>query len=239
MEVRPGWIVRFHPETGETFRVHHANPLFREELDEFIASCTPGMTLIDVGAHYGVFTLAALHYGGPDARVIAVDPSPAAQALLATNLDLNGVASRVTRLETALGASSASIRVLNAGGGRQHQMVRAPEGRTDATEVKTRTLDEVARESRRRITHLKIDVEGFEQQVLEGATHVLSEHRPLLTLEVHPALLAHLGASGQAVIDLVQHFGYGGTCLDSNGMQIPMADAASGYVNRLALKPTH
>ena len=239
LEVRPGWTVSFHPETGETFRVHHHDPIFRDELNEFIASCTPGMTLIDVGAHYGVFTLAALHFGGPDAHVIAVDPSPAAQALLSVNLALNGVSSRVTRLETAVGASTASIRVLAAGGGRQHQMVRAPEGRSDATEISTRTLDDVARQSSRRITHLKIDVEGFEQQVLEGATQVLSEHRPILTLEVHPALLAHLGASGQGVLDLVQRFGYGGTCLDSNGRQLPLADAAHGYVNRLALKPLH
>lgn len=239
LEVRPGWNVRFHPETGEAFRVHHSNPIFRDELNEFIASCTPGMTLIDVGAHYGVFTLAALRFGGPDAHVIAVDPSPGAQALLRINLDLNGVSSRVTRLETALGASSQSIRVLPAGSGGQHQMVRAHEHRADATEITTRTLDDVATESGRRITHLKIDVEGFEQQVLEGATQVLSEHRPLLTLELHPALLAHLGASGQDVLDLVRHFGYGGTCLDSNGAQIPMADAATGYVNRLALRPLH
>lgn len=236
MEVRRGWTVRFHPETGEAFRVHHSNPIFRDELDEFIASCTPGMTLIDVGAHYGVFTLAALHFGGPDAHVIAVDPSPAAQALLKTNLDLNGLASRVTRLEAALGASSEPLRVLTAGGARQHQMVRAPEGRADATEIRTRTLDDVARESGRRITHVKIDVEGFEQQVLEGATLVLSEHRPVLTLEIHPALLAHLGASAQGVLDLVQRFGYGGTCLDSNGTRVPLADAATGYVNRLALR---
>lgn len=237
LEVRPGWTVRFHPETGDAFRAHHSNPIFREELDEFVNSCTPGMTLIDVGAHYGVFTLAALHYGGPDAHVIAVDPSPEAQALLAINLELNAVSSRATRLECALAASSQSIRVLTAGGGRQHQMVRAPHDRSDAIVLATRTLDDVARESGRRITHLKIDVEGFEQQVLEGASTVLSEHRPFLTLELHPALLAHLGDSGQRVLDLVHCFGYSGTCLDSNGRQIPMAAAASGYVNRLALRP--
>ena len=49
-----------------------------EELDSFIAHCRRGMVLFDVGAHFGVFSLAALHYGGPDAIAVAVDPSPAA-----------------------------------------------------------------------------------------------------------------------------------------------------------------
>ena len=58
--------------------------------------CTPGMVLFDLGAHFGLFSLAALHYGGANAQAVAIDASPVAERLIRIQAALNGVAERVT-----------------------------------------------------------------------------------------------------------------------------------------------
>ena len=65
-----------HPVSLSALVGHTDSEETRLEMDGFIRRCTPGMVLVDVGDHYGMFTLTALHYGGASARVVAVDPSP-------------------------------------------------------------------------------------------------------------------------------------------------------------------
>src|SRR5690348_11200924 len=45
------------------------------ELDQFIASCTPGMQYLNCGAHLGIFAITAAHYGGETARCYGFEPS--------------------------------------------------------------------------------------------------------------------------------------------------------------------
>jgi len=71
--LRAGWSVRAHPAARRAFGIPQSDPSQIAELDAFIASCCPGMMLFDIGAHFGLFSFAALHYGGPTARAVAVD----------------------------------------------------------------------------------------------------------------------------------------------------------------------
>lgn len=83
LEIRPGWVLRAHPLAVRCVYMSQIRDLEqRAELDAFLARCSPGMQLLDVGCHFGVFSLAALHYGGPTARAVAVDPSHTATTML-------------------------------------------------------------------------------------------------------------------------------------------------------------
>ena len=73
--VREGWTVRCHPISARQFALFRTDDALRQELTSFVAHCRPGMRLLDVGASHGLFSLAALHFGGQTARVVAVDPS--------------------------------------------------------------------------------------------------------------------------------------------------------------------
>ena len=98
LEMRPGWELRAHPLAARcAYEPLRQDPEQRSELDSFIAACTPGMRLLDVGAHFGVFSLAALHYGGPTATAVAVDPSGTAAHMLTVHANLNGFSDRLTR----------------------------------------------------------------------------------------------------------------------------------------------
>lgn len=203
----PEWTVRAHPEAVHAFRIHAGDPLYRRELQTFMSACTPGMHLIDVGASFGVFTLAALHYGGADARVTAVEPSPSARRILTANLDAAGVASRVHIVSEALSTpDAATVAVLPTGAGQAHMMVRGASGRPDVTPVRATTLDAIAEEHPP--THVKIDVEGFEQEVLRGATQTLRRDRPVVFLELHCGLLRQLGEDPAACLSLLRECEY-------------------------------
>jgi len=235
LDVSKGWTVRVHPATEAAFRGHRDEPEYRQELSRFAAICTPGMTLIDVGANYGVFTLAALHYGGPTATVIAIDPSPTAQKYLATNLALNGVASRVEQRVEALSDQSRQIALLPTGSGQAHMMMRGVAGRPDTTTVAAQTLDDVAEAAGRPITHVKIDVEGFEGQVLRGGRTMIEQQRPRVTLELHNWMLRDLGDSPDEVTAVLQSAGYQAT--DLTGQPVSWHAATKPPIARLTCLP--
>ena len=72
LELVPGWNLRCHPMCVEEFRAFEQDAEQRQELLSFTHLCEPGMRFMDVGAHWGVFTLAALHFGGAEARCLDI-----------------------------------------------------------------------------------------------------------------------------------------------------------------------
>lgn len=215
------WTVRAHPQARHALRIHAIDPGYQRELQAFIAACTPGMRLLDVGASYGVFTLAALHYGGPAARVTAVEPSDAARRILEINLAAAGAADRATVMRVALAApDAATLPLLTTGAGQAHMLVRGAAGRRDATAVAATTLDAVAAPFAP--THVKIDVEGFERDVLKGAMDTLRRDRPVVFLELHCAMLRELGEDPAECLAILRACGY--TRIEMDGA--PAGDAA-------------
>lgn len=208
--LRPDWPVRCHPAAlRRAFLPALADPEQALELSSFIAACSPGMRLFDVGAHFGLFTLAALHYGGSDARAVAVDPSPGATRMLRIHANINGIADRVTVVEAAIGArvgqtNLVPVGVIAAG----YYAPPEPGSGTEATAVSALTMDALA-ERHRWPTHVKIDVEGFEADVLAGAQAVLS-HRsaPALFIELHNQMVRERGADPDRTLEFLAAAGY-------------------------------
>lgn len=55
---------------------------------------------------------------------------------------------------------------------------------------------------------IKVDVDGWELRVLEGATSILDDYRPLMICELGPAQLAKLGESPEQVLNIIEEFDY-------------------------------
>jgi len=135
---------------------------------------TPGDLFVDVGANIGIYSILAAERG---ARVIAVEPDPDTAARLQSNADLNGYSIEVLECALAEHLSRESFTV-----GLDCLNHLADPGPSGVRQVEVRTLDDIIGESR--VRGVKIDVEGAELRVLQGAERALGEHRiDLLQIE--------------------------------------------------------
>jgi FkbM family methyltransferase len=195
--MRPGWEIACHPESLTVFERLRSLPEQCRELDGFIGHCTPGMSFVDIGAHYGLFTLAALHYGDPEARVYGVEPSQVPFRVLKENVRLSGAESRVELFNMAIGQTD---------GG--YFLIASDRDRPDVTRVPQWTLGRLFSTIGRAPTHLKIDIEGFEAEAIEGSLEALRKHRPLLFLEVHVGMLRARKRDPEHVLAMLRECGY-------------------------------
>jgi FkbM family methyltransferase len=208
VEMRKGWELRCHPICKESFLVFGQDHAQLAELDQFVRYCTEPMRLLDVGSHWGVFTLAALKYGGNKSQILCVEPSPSAIKILNINVQLNAPLAVVTVAEAAAGAQDGSVQMLTTGAGGDDYLVVPFASRRDTVAIRQVTLNNVCAEHRFRPSHVKIDVEGFEEDALKGSLSILRECRPIIFLELHGDLIRRRGAEATSVLALLRGAGY-------------------------------
>jgi FkbM family methyltransferase len=136
----------------------------------------PGRILVDAGANDGGFTQFIVD-STKNMSVISVEPVPATYRRLEARFRGNA---RVTTLNTALGSEAGELTLFDHpdSDGTEHATAfpstEVGEPNATAITVKLETLDNVLREMADRICFVKIDVEGYEFNVLRGATDLLA-----------------------------------------------------------------
>lgn len=234
--MRPDWDLRCHPICEPELRVFQEDISQKREMDEFISRCTNGMQLLDLGAHWGIFSLTALHYGGPGARTICVEPSAPAARILKANLRLNNAAERARLIEAAAGSHSGTLDMLTTGAGGADYYVVPSDRRSDTIQVPQVSASDIYRQYHFKPTHLKIDVEGYEAEVLTGAAECIQHCHPLIFLELHGELITRRGGDPRAVISILSNYGY--NHLEANGQAVTVSElASSGFDARLICHP--
>jgi FkbM family methyltransferase len=177
----------------------------------------PGMTVLDVGANWGYFTLLASGLVGPVGRVVALEPDPRMFRLLERNIALNGF-SQTRPLPLAAAERSGTAGLQGYMDGTANRGVSRLRGGDvpGLLEVRAVTLDDVrAGERLERVDLLKIDVEGYEDGVLQGMQESL--HRGAfqrILIELHPALLAERGRTPGECCKVLRAAGYEGWTFD-------------------------
>lgn len=158
----------------------------------------PGMTAVDVGANIGYYLLLIEQVVGSRGKVICIEPSSENLPELRRNIATNNFAN-VTLHEVALGDHEGEVGLrtgINSG-------IAIQDGA--AYSVPLRRLDALVDEP---VHFLKVDVEGYEGQVLAGADGLLANHKPLLFLELHPHIVGRFGYSVRGILDgLGRHYG--------------------------------
>jgi len=155
--------------------VMYANPPDVPEMLAWRRALRDGGLFVDVGANVGTYTIWAAELG---AEVIALEPAADTFGLLKENVALNGY--QVRTVQAAAGARCGTARFT---AGRDAGNRLDPDG---PVETRVVTIDSLIGE--RRVTGMKVDVEGFEIEVLRGCTRALAEHRiGLIQLEWNQA----------------------------------------------------
>ena len=145
---------------------------------------------VDVGANRGVYTYLMSNQVGGRGRVHAVEPFPANGARLRTiarrhrNITVHAVAASDHSGDGKLRVPVHDGHPIDALASlRPDQAGQRESGRQESCVVELRTLDDLLA-GERRISFLKCDVEGHEQQVFEGAARILDRDRPVVFAEV-------------------------------------------------------
>ena len=133
----------------------------------------------DVGANVGYFTVLGAKIVGKEGAVVAIEPSPVNLAFLKRNVKLNK-AENVTILPIAAGAAQGTVR-LNTRSGRGTHCV----DNLGDTLVDVNSIDSLIQSGLPSPTFVKIDVEGFEEYVIEGMKTCLRMNSPKLLVAVH------------------------------------------------------
>ncbi len=161
----------------------------------FASFIKPGMVVVDIGAHIGIYTLFALRQLSGHGRLYSFEPTPKTHALLRDNVQVNGfLESGVVRLDPRAISDHAGTATFTAYPNNSgHNSLFAGTAAGEALTVETVTLD-VALADEPKIDVIKIDAEGSEPFILRGMTQILARNPGLrIFVEFAPEHLRRAG----------------------------------------------
>lgn len=196
----------------------------RHLIDFFKAHVHEGMHVVDAGANIGLYSLLAAKLVGPGGRVWSFEPNSENARLLLASALLNGF-KNVALHPVALGSERGYTFFTAAVGTNGGVLEQAKRSLTHPSckIVPTARLDDFGIA---RVDLLKMDVEGAEGLLVQGAGELLARCRPIVTTEFSNEMLTRISSiSGAAFLGLFRNQGYSVSMLDrSTHALIPVSD---------------
>jgi len=143
----------------------------------------PGMTILDIGTNKGYFSLLSAKKMDDDGQVLSFEPHPKNCYWIKKSISVNGYKS-IKLFQVALSNKNGEMRLFVGAKSGHHSLVRNQE--LGSIAISTRKLDDILAEQKiSKVDLIKIDVEGAEIQVLEGANKLLAQQSPKLLIDIH------------------------------------------------------
>jgi FkbM family methyltransferase len=175
------------------------------EIRSFLGWLKPGMHVVDIGANIGLYSCLAHSAIGSSGKIWSFEPNPIIFARLKKNLALNRV-DEAQLFNCALGNVESEVTLYSPSGQTHGLSSLQNQGWQNTVQVKVpcHRLDNVINQDR--IDVIKIDVEGAEKLVLEGAVNIIRTHKPKLIIEFNPTGTAEFGYTTLELAELILSF---------------------------------
>ncbi len=201
----------------------------------------PGMTVLDVGAHHGLYTLLLSKTVGGKGRVIAFEPSPRECRRLEKHSLFNRC-SNVHVERSAAGSETGEANLYLADGFQDWCNSLRPPALSDSTSivrVRVRRIDDVLAElGISKVDFIKLDVEGGELAALNGATRLLhGESRPAILAEVQDVRTLPWGYPAREILQFVLRMDYRWFAIAAKGALLPISCDQESYDANLVALP--
>lgn len=177
-----------------------------------------GMTVIDVGANLGIYTLHALRAG---CKVYSYEPTPSTYDLLNQNIKVNGFleSNRATTINCAVGDSDKTVTFSICKGISGHNHIASEEDVDNIIKVPVVSLDN--RHKSEKIDFIKIDIEGAEYEALKGMRDIIKNNPDIMLLiEFAPSLIKRAGNEPKDLLKLIYEYGLIIQKIDENTSQL-------------------
>lgn len=180
-----------------------------ETFQFFRKNLKPGDTVLDIGAHIGLFSVLTSRLVGDGGKVYAFEPTPFTRGVLQEVIRLNGCDGNVEVLPEAVADKAGTTYFFDTGTevSNANSLVQT-ERSMEKIEIPVTSVDAFVAERGITINCLKIDVEGAEYDLLKGAKKVLTEHRPIARLGLHPESMSANGHSLEMIWEILEHYKY-------------------------------
>jgi FkbM family methyltransferase len=187
--------ILFGPIRGMKVRINHVTKLMslysgieRSHQRRLKESLKEGDVVIDVGANWGLHTLYSSRLVGETGQVIAIEPFPLAYTELEWHV-MKNKCDNVVVLHCAVGKFNGEIKMvsnIDASQGIVSDRCIVKDDLCDEILVQNKTLDSIVQEmDPGKIDFVKIDVEGAEDYVLQGAEKTIDKFRPKIIIDPH------------------------------------------------------
>jgi FkbM family methyltransferase len=166
----------------------------------------PGMQVMDIGAHIGLFSVYTSQLVGTTGKIICFEPTPGTFAILKRTLKLNHC-DNVLPIQAAVAdkEGKATFYVGNTAGCNSNSLVEnKSKEELSAYDVQLVTIDSIVAQYSFKPELIKIDAEGAELDVLKGGLKTFRELKPVLILGLHPSFIKQKGDSLEAIWDLLK-----------------------------------
>lgn len=185
---------------GGLYEKYETN-LFRRVVGE-------GMTLVDLGANMGYYTLLAAKLVGRKGKVFAFEPDPDNFSLLLKNIEANGY-NNVIPVQKAVSNKTGTTKLFLCQGNKaDHRIYYSHDGRESIT-VDVTTLDTFFENERYPIDVIKMDIQGAEMAALQGMTEIVLKNDSLkIITEFWPWGLQSFGFSPLEFLDKLIEYGF-------------------------------
>jgi len=169
--------------------------------------CREGNTVLDIGAHIGLFSVLIARLVGASGRVFSFEPTPLTREVLRETIEINGCGDIVEVRAEAVSKTSGTATFFDTGDtvSNANSLVQT-ERHANGVSVETVTVDSFASDRDLFINCLKIDVEGAELDVLLGCERTMATQRPAMSLALHPMAMRQAGATLDQIWDVLREY---------------------------------
>ena len=205
-------------DEGISRELLHCDVRERETLIILNRMLREGMTVLDVGANIGYYVLLEADLVGEHGFVYAVEPAPGNVQRLSHNVALNGLTHRVQILPLGIASHDGVMNLYLSDQCNLHTFYpldadaiddHAPTTAAPTTPVQMKTISELAATLPRAIDLIRMDIEGFEVEAIEGMASLLQGGvRPAILFEAHPQAYREPDHSLRGALLQLEQLGY-------------------------------